>query len=203
MLLALDVGNTNTILALYNLDAEGPGELVAKPSFRGMPCLEPHSEANRVRHANRVCHNEAFCVRSLRKFLAAMGRRPRWSWAALAVYAAAVTFPHEKVQYEVNEIAIRITLPRLYQVSAAIVLALGALLTFIVFRSLAGQAGQGRRHDSNTRFERLKYDTADQPHITAGETQGQQQFHWLKIVCSPCCIDARADPAGGRNESQS
>ncbi len=29
MLLALDVGNTNTVLALYNLDADGPGELVA------------------------------------------------------------------------------------------------------------------------------------------------------------------------------
>jgi type III pantothenate kinase len=29
MLLALDVGNTNTVLALYTLDADGPGELVA------------------------------------------------------------------------------------------------------------------------------------------------------------------------------
>jgi type III pantothenate kinase len=29
MLLALDVGNTNTVLALYALDADGPGELVA------------------------------------------------------------------------------------------------------------------------------------------------------------------------------
>src|SRR6202161_4273678 len=78
-------------------------------------------------------------VRLLRKFLAAMPGHPRLSWAALAVYAAAVTFPHEKVQYEVNQIAIRITLPRLYQVSAAIVLALGALLSFIVLRSLGKQ----------------------------------------------------------------
>jgi hypothetical protein len=73
-----------------------------------------------------------------------MGRRPRWGWAALAVYAATVTFPHENVQYEVNELAIRISLPRLYQLAAAIVLALGALLTFIFFRSLAGQAGRRR-----------------------------------------------------------
>jgi type III pantothenate kinase len=29
MLLALDVGNTNTVLALYNLDADSPGELIA------------------------------------------------------------------------------------------------------------------------------------------------------------------------------
>jgi type III pantothenate kinase len=29
MLLALDVGNTNTVLALYSLDSDGPGELVA------------------------------------------------------------------------------------------------------------------------------------------------------------------------------
>src|ERR1700683_328609 len=64
-------------------------------------------------------------VRLLRKFLAAMRRRPRLSWAALSVYAAAVTFPHEKVQYEVNQIAIRISLTRLYQVSAAVALTLG------------------------------------------------------------------------------
>ncbi len=73
-----------------------------------------------------------------------MRRRPRWSWGALAVYAAAVTFPHEKVQYAVNEIAIRISLHRLYQTTAAIVLAQGALLTFMVFSSLAGQAGRRR-----------------------------------------------------------
>jgi hypothetical protein len=83
-------------------------------------------------------------VRLLRKFLAAIPGRPRLSWAALAVYAAAVTFPHENVQYEVNQIAIRISLTRLYQVSAAIVLALGALLTFVVFRSLAKQAARRR-----------------------------------------------------------
>jgi hypothetical protein len=80
----------------------------------------------------------------LRALLASLRRHQRWGWATLAVYAAAVTFPHEKVQYEVNEIAIRISLHRLYQVSAAIVLALGALLTFIVLRSLAGQAGRRR-----------------------------------------------------------
>lgn len=73
-----------------------------------------------------------------------MRRRPRWSWAALAAYAAAVTFPHENVQYIVNEIAIRISHTRLYQASAAIVLAQGALLTLIVFRSLAGQAARRR-----------------------------------------------------------
>jgi hypothetical protein len=74
-----------------------------------------------------------------------MGRRPRWSWAALAVYAAAVTFPHEKVQYAVNEIQIWMGgIHRLYVAVAAIVLALGALLTFVVFRSLAGQAARRR-----------------------------------------------------------
>jgi hypothetical protein len=74
-----------------------------------------------------------------------MGRRPRWSWAALAVYAAAVTFPHEIVQYEVNEIQIRMGgIHRLYVAAAAIVLTLGALLTWMVFRSLGGQAGRRR-----------------------------------------------------------
>jgi hypothetical protein len=79
-------------------------------------------------------------VPSFREFLTAMRRRPGWSWAALAAYAAAVTFPHENVQWFVNEIAIRITHKRLYEASAAIVLALGAILTLVLFRSLAGQA---------------------------------------------------------------
>ena len=83
-------------------------------------------------------------MRSLRAFLTAMHRHPRWSWAAFGAYAAAVTFPHENVQWLVNEIAIRITHQRLYQASAAITLALGAIFTFILFRSLARQAG-GRR----------------------------------------------------------
>ncbi len=73
-----------------------------------------------------------------------MGRGRRWSWAALAAYAAAVTFPHENVQYVVNEIAIRISHPRLYQASAAIVLAIGALLTLFFFMNLARQAGRRR-----------------------------------------------------------
>jgi len=80
-----------------------------------------------------------------RDLLAALHRRPFWSWAALAAYAAAVTFPHEFVQYEVNEFQIWLGgIHRLYQVSAAIVLALGALFTFIVLRSLAGQPGRLR-----------------------------------------------------------
>ena len=79
-----------------------------------------------------------------RDLLTALHRRPFWSWPALAVYAAAVTFPHENVQYEVNQIAIRISLHRLYQVSAAIILALGALFTFIVLRNLAGHPGRLR-----------------------------------------------------------
>jgi hypothetical protein len=81
-------------------------------------------------------------VQSFREFLTAMRRRPGWSWAALAAYAAAVTFPHENVQWFVNEIAIRITHKRLYEASAAIVLALGAILTLVLFRSLAGQASR-------------------------------------------------------------
>jgi hypothetical protein len=81
----------------------------------------------------------------LRAFLAALHRRPRWGWAALVLYAAAATFPHEFVQYEVNEFQIRIGgLHRLYLVSAAITLALGALCTFVVFKSLAGQPGRLR-----------------------------------------------------------
>jgi hypothetical protein len=54
------------------------------------------------------------------RFLEAIHARPRWGWVGLLLYAAAVTFPHENVQWLMNEIAIRITHTRLYQLSAAI-----------------------------------------------------------------------------------
>jgi hypothetical protein len=59
------------------------------------------------------------------------------------VYAAAVTFPHENVQWAVNEIAIRITHPQLYRLSAAIALTLGAVLTLLLLRGARRQP-QGR-----------------------------------------------------------
>jgi|SRR5579872_7145215 len=62
-----------------------------------------------------------------------------WGWAGVLAYAAAVTFPHEKVQYVMNEIAIRITHRRLYQASAAITLIEAALVTWIFARRLKGQ----------------------------------------------------------------
>jgi len=57
----------------------------------------------------------------------------------LIAYAAAVTFPHENVQWLVNQVAIRITLGRLYQVSAAITVTEAAWLTWILIRRLGGQ----------------------------------------------------------------
>jgi hypothetical protein len=66
-----------------------------------------------------------------------MHRRRLWGWIGLLAYAAAVTFPHEQVQYIVNEIANRITHKRLYQLSAAILLVQGALLTWFLFKRLA------------------------------------------------------------------
>jgi hypothetical protein len=55
-----------------------------------------------------------------------------WGWLALLAYAAAVTFPHENVQWLMNEIAIRISHHRLYQWSAGIGVAEALLLTLIV-----------------------------------------------------------------------
>ena len=60
----------------------------------------------------------------------------------MIAYAAAVTFPHENVQWLVNEVAIRITHRRLYQVSAAITVMEAAWLTWILIRRLKGQAAQ-------------------------------------------------------------
>ncbi|MGA3187911.1 MAG: hypothetical protein ABSF22_12450 [Bryobacteraceae bacterium] len=78
-------------------------------------------------------------VQAIRKLLLAMHRHPGRTWAAVVIYAAAVTFPHEKVQYVVNEIANAITHKRLYRVSAAITVVEAVLLTFIVFKHLRGQ----------------------------------------------------------------
>jgi hypothetical protein len=73
------------------------------------------------------------------RFLEAIHSHPRWSWAAFVAYAAAVTFPHENAQWLVNEIAIRITHPRLYQLSAAITAMEAVGLTWILVRRLRKQ----------------------------------------------------------------
>lgn len=73
-----------------------------------------------------------------------MRRHPLWIWAAIAAYAAAVTFPHQNVQFVVNEIAMRITHKRLYEASAAIAFLEVALLTLVLFKRLAGQAERRR-----------------------------------------------------------
>ena len=57
----------------------------------------------------------------------------------MAAYAAAVTFPHQPVQWLVNQIAIRITHRHLYQLSAAIALALALVLTTILPRQWKAQ----------------------------------------------------------------
>jgi len=55
-------------------------------------------------------------------------------------YAAAVTFPHENVQWVVNQYAARVTLPHLYRLSAEIALTQAVLFTAIVVWRLRAQA---------------------------------------------------------------
>jgi len=74
------------------------------------------------------------------RFLALIQRYPRWSWAGLMVYAAAVTFPHEQVQAVVGSFATLITHRRLYQLSAALAVLLGILLTWVLLRRIAQRA---------------------------------------------------------------
>ena len=73
----------------------------------------------------------------MQRLLLWIHQHPRWAWVGLILYAAAVTFPHENVQYVVNEIAIRISHKRLYQASAAIALIEVAILSFIVIRRVS------------------------------------------------------------------
>jgi hypothetical protein len=75
----------------------------------------------------------------LSRFLENIHSRPRWGWAGLIAYAAAVTFPHENVQWLMNEIAIRITHRHLYQLSAAIGAVEAIVITGMVIRRLKAQ----------------------------------------------------------------
>ncbi|HEX3744883.1 MAG TPA: hypothetical protein VHW09_13165 [Bryobacteraceae bacterium] len=73
------------------------------------------------------------------RFLNAIHSHPRWSWAGLLAYAAAVSFPHENVQWLMNQIAIRITHQHLYRISAEVGGAEALLFTLIVIWRLRAQ----------------------------------------------------------------
>jgi hypothetical protein len=75
----------------------------------------------------------------LSRFLDFIHSHPRWGVAGLLAYAAAVTFPHENVQWLMNEIAIRITHRHLYRISAEIGVVEALALTAIVVLRLRKQ----------------------------------------------------------------
>lgn len=64
---------------------------------------------------------------------------PRITWLLVLAYAAAVTFPHENVQWLANELAVRYTHAKVYMGSAAIALVEVALLTIFLLWRLKGQ----------------------------------------------------------------
>ncbi len=70
------------------------------------------------------------------KFLEFLRLHPRFAWAGLLMYAAAVTFPHEQVQLLVGKIADLLTRPGLYRLSAAVGVLLAAWATVMLFRRL-------------------------------------------------------------------
>src|SRR3984893_7726863 len=78
----------------------------------------------------------------LSRFLAALQKHKVWGWTGLILYACAVTFPHQNVQDIVGQVATKITHKRLYQVSAAIALTQGLVLTLLFFRKLSGQTAR-------------------------------------------------------------
>jgi hypothetical protein len=97
---------------------------------------------NRVSHPGPAPHpteHEHVSRHPIARALFAIHSHPRLSWILFLAYAAAVTFPHENVQWFVNEIAIRITHPNLYRLSAAIALALGALCTGLLLHGARRQ----------------------------------------------------------------
>lgn len=75
----------------------------------------------------------------MQSLLRSIHSHPRASWLALILYAAAVTFPHENVQYVVNLLCIRYTHHRVYQASAAIALAELLIVTLILWPAVRRQ----------------------------------------------------------------
>src|ERR1700722_10358746 len=57
-------------------------------------------------------------MKILERWLAAVQRHKVWGWVLLMIYVPSVIFPHDVVQYYVNEIASRYTHKRLYQGAA-------------------------------------------------------------------------------------
>ncbi|HWC97218.1 MAG TPA: hypothetical protein VG456_10720 [Candidatus Sulfopaludibacter sp.] len=74
----------------------------------------------------------------LSRFLTALHARPRWSWAALLLYAVTVTLPHERVQAACSALAVKITHQAVYRISAGLALVELAAVTWFLARSLAG-----------------------------------------------------------------
>ena len=82
----------------------------------------------------------------LSRLLASIYPRRTWWWAGLFLYACAVTFPHQNVQNALSHFTDRYGRDPLYQISVAIALFLGALLTILLVAGLRGQPrGQSRR----------------------------------------------------------
>jgi hypothetical protein len=138
-------------------EAEGPAGCTGYASSLGVvyrnlaarwnvPRASFRSTLNRVSHpgpAPSQTKNKQASRHAISRALFAIHSHPWLSWIGFLAYAAAVTFPHENVQWFVNEIAIRITHPNLYRLSAAIALTLGVLLTALLLRGARRQP-QGR-----------------------------------------------------------
>lgn len=76
--------------------------------------------------------------------LAAMHRNKRWGLFALLIYIPLSIFPHDLVQYYVNQIAIHYTHKRLYQGAAALHIAIAAIFTLILLPRLLKHPMRGR-----------------------------------------------------------
>jgi hypothetical protein len=77
------------------------------------------------------------------RFLNSVHAHPRWGVAGFLAYAAVATFPHENVQWLVNEIAIRYTHAVLFHWSAMIAAVEAVLLTLTMIWRLRKQPARG------------------------------------------------------------
>ena len=73
------------------------------------------------------------------RFLKAINSHPRVGWIGLLLYAALATFPHQPVQWLMNEIALRSSRPQVYLWSARIGIVEAVILTAVLLFRLRKQ----------------------------------------------------------------
>jgi hypothetical protein len=104
------------------------------------PSQQPRGPEQAPSQIRPIEDDQRRSAQTLSRFLSTIRSHPGWGWFGLIAYAAAVTFPHENVQWAANELCIRITHAGVYRLAAEVGVAAAAVITTFLFVSLARQS---------------------------------------------------------------